>query len=61
VGLLGLVNFLRGTSGYGGGVLTLMGLMVISFAVQMLMFAVLSRQIEGLRMERFRQKFYSSG
>ena len=56
VGLLLLVNFLRGTSGYSGGVLTLMGLMVISFAVQMLMFAVLSRQIEGLRMEGFRRK-----
>ena len=56
VGLLLLVNFLRGNSGYGGGVPTLMGLVVISFAVQMLMFAVLSRQIEGLRMGGFRRK-----
>lgn len=56
LGFLLLVNFLRGTSGYGGGVPTLMGLVVMSFAVQMLMFAVLSRQIEGLRMGGFRRK-----
>lgn len=49
VGLFLLVNFLRGASGYSGGVPTVMGLVLISFALQMLMFAVLSRQIEALR------------
>ncbi len=56
VGLLLLVNFLRGNSGYEGGVPTLMGLVLISFAVQMLMYALLSRQIEALRMGGFRPK-----
>lgn len=56
VGLFLLVNVLRGTSGYGGGVPTVMGLVLISFAMQMLMFAVLSRQIEGLRMGGFRRR-----
>lgn len=56
VGLILMVNVLRGTSGYGGGVPTVMGLVLISFAVQMLMFAVLSRQIEALRMGGFRQR-----
>jgi hypothetical protein len=56
VGLFLLVNVLRGSSGYGGGVPTLMGLVLISFAVQMLMFAVLSRQIEALRMGGFRRR-----
>lgn len=51
-----LANFLHGNSGYGGGVPTLMGLMLVSFAIQMLMFAVLSRQIESLRMGGFRPK-----
>ena len=56
VGLLLLANFLRGTSGYSGGIPTVMGLVLLSFAVQMLMFAVLSRQIEALRMGGFRPK-----
>jgi len=56
VGLFLLVNVLRGSSGYGGGVPTVMGLVLISFAVQMLMFAVLSRQIEALRMGGFRRR-----
>ncbi len=56
VGVLLLANFLRGTSGYGGGIPTVMGLVLLSFAVQMLMFAVLSRQIEALRMGGFRTK-----
>lgn len=55
LGLLLSFNFLRGNSGYGGGVPTVMGLVLVSFALQMLMFAVLSRQIEGLRMGGFRQ------
>jgi len=56
VGLLLLANFLRETSGYSGGIPTVMGLVLLSFAVQMLMFAVLSRQIEALRMGGFRAK-----
>ena len=56
VGLLLLVNVLRGSSGYGGGVPTVMGLVLISFSVQMLMYAVLSRQIETLRMGGFRRR-----
>jgi dolichol-phosphate mannosyltransferase len=56
VGLFLLVNFLRGSSGYGGGVPTVMGLVLFSFAVQMLMFALLSRQIEALRMGGLRRK-----
>jgi len=51
-----LINVLRGSSGYEGGVPTVMGLVLLSFAVQMLMFAVLSRQIEALRMGGFRPK-----
>ena len=54
-GLL-LVNFLSGNSGYGGGIPTVMGLVLISFALQMLMFAMLSRQLESLRMGGFRPK-----
>jgi hypothetical protein len=55
-GFLLLANFLRGTSGYNGGIPTAMGLVLLSFAMQMLMFAVLSRQIEALRMGGFRPK-----
>ncbi len=56
VGIFVLVNTLRGSSGYGGGVPTVMGLVLISFALQMLMFAVLSRQVEALRMGGFRRR-----
>ena len=56
VALFLLLNFLRGRSGYGAGIPTVMGLVLISFAVQMLMIGVLSRQIEGLRMGGFRRK-----
>lgn len=56
VGILLLVNFLSGNSRYGGGVPTVMGLVLLSFAMQMLMFAVLSRQIEALRMGGFRRR-----
>ena len=56
VGVFVLVNTLRGNSGYGGGVPTVMGLVLISFALQMLMFALLSRQIEALRMGGFRRR-----
>jgi glycosyltransferase involved in cell wall biosynthesis len=54
VGMLLLLNFLGGKSGYEGGVPTLMGLVILSFAVQMLMFSLLSRQIEAVRMGGFR-------
>ena len=56
VGLFLFLNFLRGSSGYGAGIPTVMGLVLISFAVQMLLIAMLSRQIEGLRMGGFRRK-----
>lgn len=56
VGVLLLANFLRGSSGYSGGIPTVMGLVLLSFAIQMLMFAVLSRQIETLRMGGVRPK-----
>ena len=58
VGLFLLLNFLGGSSGYGGGIPTVMGLVLISFAVQMLVIAMLSRQIEGLRMGGFRRKVW---
>jgi glycosyltransferase involved in cell wall biosynthesis len=58
VGLFLLLNFLRGSSGYGGGVPTVMGLVLISFAMQMLMFAVLSRQVEALRLGGFRRRVH---
>lgn len=56
VGLLLAVNFISGNSGYSRGVPTVMGLVLTSFALQMLMFSVLSRQIESLRMGGFRTK-----
>ena len=56
VGLFLLFNFLSGNSGYNSGIPTVMGLLLICFAVQMLMFAVLSRQIEVLRMGGLRTK-----
>ena len=56
VGLLLLVNVLRGSSGYGGGVPTGVGLVLISFSVQMLMDAVLSSQIETLGMGGIRRR-----
>lgn len=58
VGLFLLLNFLGGSSGYGGGIPTVMGLVLISFAMQMLLVAMLSRQIEGLRMGGFRRKVW---
>ncbi|MCP9848786.1 glycosyltransferase [Cyanobium sp. Morenito 9A2] len=45
-----LINYLGGNSQYQGGVPTVMGLVLASLGIQMLMFAVVSRQIEGLRM-----------
>jgi glycosyltransferase involved in cell wall biosynthesis len=54
VATLLLLNFLSGKSGYGGGVPTLMGLVILSFGIQMLMFSLLSRQLEAVRMGGFR-------
>lgn len=51
-----LFNFMKGNSGYGGGVPTVMALILMSFAVQMMMFSLLSRQIEGVRMGGLRRK-----
>lgn len=50
IAIMLLINYLRGASGYGNGIPTLMGLVLLSFALQLLMFALLSRQIEALRM-----------
>jgi hypothetical protein len=56
--LLLVFNFLRGDSGYSGGIPTVMALVLLSFTLQMLMFGLLSRQIEALRMGGFRPKVY---
>ena len=57
-GIFVLINTLRGSSGYSGGVPTVIGLVLVSFALQMLMFAVLSRQIEAMRMGGFRRRVH---
>ena len=56
VGVILLANYLSGNSRYQGGVPTVMGLVLMSFGLQMLMFAVMSRQIESLRMSGFRPR-----
>jgi glycosyltransferase involved in cell wall biosynthesis len=56
VGLFLAINYLSGNSGYSRGAPTVMGLVLISFTLQMLMFSVLSRQIESLRKGGFRPK-----
>jgi len=43
-------NFLLGETNYSSGTPTLMALVLVSFTTQMLMFGLLSRQIEALRM-----------
>jgi len=55
MGMFLLANDLRGRSAYPDGVTTVMGLLLISIAVQMQMFAVLSRQIEGLQLGRLQR------
>ena len=57
-GLFVLGNTLGGSSRYSGGVPTLIGIVLVSFALQMLMFAVLSRQIEGMRMGGLRRRVH---
>jgi glycosyltransferase involved in cell wall biosynthesis len=49
VGIVLLANWLGGNSRYEPGTPTVMGLVLGGFALQMLMFALLSRQIESLR------------
>ena len=56
VGVALLANYFSGNSQYQGGVPTVMGLVLASFGIQMLMFAVMSRQIESLRMSGFRPR-----
>jgi glycosyltransferase involved in cell wall biosynthesis len=56
VGVVLLANYLTGNSQYQGGVPTVMGLVLMSFAIQMLMFAVMSRQIESLRISGYRPR-----
>jgi glycosyltransferase involved in cell wall biosynthesis len=56
VGVVLLANYFSGNSQYQGGVPTVMGLVLMSFGIQMLMFAVMSRQIESLRMSGFRPR-----
>lgn len=51
-----LANYLSGNSRYEGGIPTVMALVLISFGLQMLTIAVVSRQIEGLRLSGFRPK-----
>ena len=50
------LNYLSGNSKYQGGVPTVMALVLGSFGIQMLMFAVVSRQIESLRFQNFRPR-----
>lgn len=48
------LNLMTGVSGYSGGVPTVMALVLFSLAVQMLMFSLISRQIESIRSGGFR-------
>jgi len=56
VGVALLANYFSGKSQYQGGVTTVMGLVLMSFSIQMLMLAMMSRQIESLRMSGFRPR-----
>lgn len=58
VGILLLINIGQGHSGYVAGIPTLMGLVLLNFGLQMLMFALLSRQVEALRMGGLRPTVY---
>jgi glycosyltransferase involved in cell wall biosynthesis len=51
-----VANIAFGQSGYGQGIPTVMGLVIISFTAQMLMLSVLSRQIESNRIGGIRPK-----
>jgi glycosyltransferase involved in cell wall biosynthesis len=56
VGIALLLNWLGGNSRYEPGVPTVMALVLGSFAIQMLMTAVLSRQVEELRLANVRPR-----
>ena len=56
VGFALLLNWLGGNSRYEPGVPTVMALVLSSFAIQMLMTAVLSRQVEELRLANVRPR-----
>lgn len=56
ISLLLLLNWLGGNSRYEPGLPTVMALVLGSFAMQMLMVAVLSRQVEALRLAGLRPK-----
>ena len=56
ISLLLLLNWLGGNSRYEPGLPTVMALVLGSFAMQMLMVAVLSRQVEELRLAGLRPK-----
>ncbi len=56
IGVLLLLNWLGGNSRYEPGLPTVMALVLGSFAVQMLMVAVLSRQVEELRVAGLRPR-----
>ena len=56
IGMLLLLNWLGGNSRYEPGLPTVMALVLCSFAMQMLMVAVLSRQVEELRLAGLRPK-----
>jgi hypothetical protein len=60
IGLYLLLNWLAGNSRYEPGTPTVMALVLGSFAMQMLMVAVLSRQVEELRLARLRPRVRSS-
>jgi hypothetical protein len=60
IGLFLLLNWLAGNSRYEPGTPTVMALVLGSFAMQMLMVAVLSRQVEELRLARLRPKVRTS-
>ena len=55
-----LVNWLQGNSRYEPGTPTVMALVLGSFAMQMLIVAVLSKQVEELRFAKFRPKVRTS-
>jgi hypothetical protein len=49
IGIIVAANYLSGHSRYVAGTPTLMALVLLSLAIQLLIFAVLSRQVESLR------------
>jgi glycosyltransferase involved in cell wall biosynthesis len=59
IGAFLLINWLAGNSRYEPGTPTIMALVLGSFAMQMLMIAVLSRQVEELRLAGLRPKVRS--